>query len=62
MRKLASVGALLFMLGVAFLSKPAAALPTCDCDFCGFRPNSKCFDDEHGGFVLFCYEYNSFYC
>lgn len=62
MRKLVSVGALLFMLSVAFLSKPAIAMPLCDCDLCSYSPNTKCMDDEHFGFVYFCHEYTYFYC
>lgn len=61
MRKLVSLGAVLFMLGVAFLSKPAVALPLCDCDFCSFSPNSWCLDPEWG-FRFRCYEYTGFYC
>jgi len=62
MRKLASVGAVLFMLSVACFSKPAVALPLCDCDFCSSFPNFWCWDDEHGGFRFRCYEYTSLYC
>ena len=62
MRKLLSVVAVLFVLGIAILSKPAAALPPCECDFCSFSANSFCWDDEHGGFRFRCYEYTSLYC
>jgi hypothetical protein len=62
MRKFLSLGALLFMLGAALVSKPVFALPLCDCDFCAFSPNSWCLDDEHGGFRFHCYEYTYFYC
>lgn len=61
MRKLFSLCAVLFMLGIALLSKPAAAIPLCDCDFCSYSPNSWC-EDAEWGFRFRCYEYNWNYC
>jgi hypothetical protein len=61
MRKLVSLGAVLFMLGIAFLTKPANALPWCDCDFCAAHPNLVCDDTEHAS-NFYCYVYSSFYC
>ena len=60
-RKLVSVVAISFALSVAFLAKPAAALPLCDCEFCSFSPNSWCWDDVYG-FRYHCYEYTAFNC
>ena len=62
MRKLVSLGAvLLFLFGIAFLARPAVALPLCDCEFCPYFPNTLCYYDE-GGYRLSCYEYTSSYC
>jgi hypothetical protein len=61
-RKLVSVAAVLFALGVAVLSKPALAAPVCDCDFCSSFPNAWCIDDDHGGWGMRCNEYSYFYC
>jgi hypothetical protein len=63
MRKLMSLSAVLFMLGVALVSKPAVALPLCDCEYCSTYPNFWCWDYEHtGGFRFTCYEYTFSYC
>ncbi len=63
MRKLGSMGAILFLLlGIVSLARPAAALPPCECEFCSVSPNSWCWADEFGGFRFRCYEYTSLYC
>jgi hypothetical protein len=48
MRKIVSVVALLFVFGVAFLSKPATALMGCNCGGCVDAGGVMCADfDEH---------------
>ncbi len=48
MRKLVSIGALLFVLGVTFLSKPAVALSLCSCLFCSGHPTAPCMENGSG--------------
>ena len=60
-RKLVSA-ALVFALSVAFFSKPAYALPVCDCEYCASSPNSYCIDDDHGGWRRSCLEFKTFFC
>jgi hypothetical protein len=61
-RKLVSVGAILFALGVAWFAKPAVAAPLCDCGYCASRPNQWCIDSEHGGWGMYCREFSFNYC
>ena len=62
MRKLVSIGALLFVLGVAFFSQPAVALAPCDCDFCATHLSLQCFDSFHRGVVYVCSNYRALFC
>jgi hypothetical protein len=62
MRKLLSAGALLFVLGVACLSKPAAALAPCDCGFCATHLSLQCADAYHRGVIYLCSNYVSLFC
>ncbi len=62
MRKLVSLGAVLFSLfGLAFLAGPAAALIPCDCEYCAGSPGGWCLD-EGTGVRLRCYQYTELFC
>jgi hypothetical protein len=67
MRKLVSAGALLFVLGVAFLSKPAVAepaVPACDCRFCADYPTVYCYTPgpPGRGTEYLCSGYTTLFC
>jgi hypothetical protein len=62
MRKLLSAGALLFVLGVALFSRPAAALAPCDCGFCATHLTVTCFDAYQRGVTYTCSNYRSLFC
>jgi hypothetical protein len=66
MRKLLSAGALLFVLGVACLSKPAAAARVyapCDCDYCATHLTEQCSDVlQRGSAPYLCSNYRSLFC
>jgi hypothetical protein len=59
-RKLFLTSALLFVLGVAFMTKPAVAAAQCDCEFCAAAPGAQCIDDW--GFRWLCSQYVAFRC
>ena len=62
MRKLVSIGALLFVLGVALVSMPAVALPPCDCGFCATHLSQPCVDSFHRGVIYVCSDYRALFC
>jgi hypothetical protein len=66
MRKLVSAGALLFVLGVACLSRPAAAVAPCDCGFCATHSTFKCADLLHQTgrvpILYLCSDYTALFC
>ena len=65
MRKLVSAGAVLFVLGVAFLSKPAVAMVhICSCDYCAASPGMNCYvpGPPGRGTDYLCPGYTALFC
>jgi hypothetical protein len=57
MRKLVFLCAVLFLLGIALFSKPAAAIPICNCFICESNPSLSC-----SGPTGRCRDYITQYC
>jgi hypothetical protein len=59
MRKLVSLCAVLFLLGIALFSRPAAALPPCNCYICEMEPTLRC---SFNGIFRSCLDYTDLHC